>query len=308
MTKKIILITASLFVIYTILIYAIKPKTICLNQGQINVVKLEDYVFGEGKKYVIVGSSLSHIYITSPRSEDYSDLAFPGSSIYDGLEIIKKSGFVPRVIFIEANYYHKITYWTLDMNTAIFMPVVFQLKRNIPSLQEKYQPMNILIPYVNQTVLVIKNKINDISKDDKPGHAAVMPSRSTQSKKSAFEVFLKLYMEEYSKIPDKKVVDKSVTLLKKYTKYFREKGVKIVFYEMPVDKKLCPAPQAVYLRTYLRKQFKPGDYGYIPVPDCSSYKTGDGIHLNPASQVMYKNYFFQEVDKILNVGSVKKFK
>jgi len=272
---------------------------------QINMVKVQDYVFGKNKKFVIVGSSLSSISLTSSRSEDYSDLSFPGSSIYDGLEIIKKSGFIPRVIFIEANYFHKVSYKIIEMNKITFMPVVFDLKKNIPILQEKYQPMNVLMPYIIKRIHAVKNKIGDFSHNEKIEQSAVMLSEGVSREKSFFSEILKLYMKEYNKIPDARSLNTGITLLKKYIGYFEDRGVKIIFFEMPVEEILCSAPRAVHLRTYLRKQFRPSDYEYIPLPDCSLYKTSDGIHLNPESEAIYKNYFFNEVDKILIKGANK---
>ncbi len=305
MIKKIIIMTVSLFVVYTVLIYVIRPATLFQHVGQISVVKVQDFVFGAGKKYIIVGSSLSSISLTSQRPEDNADLSFPGASIYDGLEIIKKSGFIPRVIFVEANYFHKISYKIMEMNTTTFMPAIFDLKKNIPSLQEKYQPMNVLIPCIIKNIYAIKKKIGNISNDDKSGQTAVLSSHSVSREKSVFKEFLKLQMDYYNKIPDKQTLDVSVNKLREYTKYFEDRGVKIIFFEMPVDTSLCSAPLAVYLRTSLRKQFKPGDYDYIPMPDCSLYKTGDGIHLDPESVITYKNYYFKEVDKIFNKGAIK---
>jgi hypothetical protein len=300
MIKKIILITSIIFFTYSAILKIRKPPFVCQSMWQTNVARTQDFIFENSiRKYVIVGSSLAGTSLSSIHSEDYYDLSFGGATLYDGLELMKKSRVIPRVIFIEANYFHNVSYGLMDLNKTTFLPIMFDLKKNIPALQEKYQPMNVLLPFVFMKIQGIKMKYENISNDKKAGPAIVKKPHETSRERSVFEEMLKMQVKTYNRIPAKKTMDASSNKLEEYIEYFKKRGVKIVFFEMPVDKSLCSAPFAEYLRTRLRKQFKPGDYDYIPMPDCSLFNTGDGIHLDNQSAITYKEYFLKEADKII---------
>ena len=276
------------------------PPFTCQSMWQTNVVNMQNFIFGISKrKYIIVGSSLAGTSLSSIHSENYYNLSFGGATLYDGLELIKKSKIMPQIIFIETNYYHNASYVLMDLNKTTFMPIVFDLKKNIPALQEKYQPVNVLLPFILNKIQGIIMKNENRSNAKKDGPAIVKKPQETLRERLVFEEMLKMQIKKYNWIPDKKTMDASSKRLEEYIAYFRKSGVKIVFFEMPVDKCLCSAPFAEHLRVNLRKQFNPGDYNYIPMPDCSLYNTGDGIHLDNQSASIYKEYFLKEADKII---------
>jgi hypothetical protein len=301
MIKKIFLVTCFAFLAYSAVLYVRNPPYVCQSMWQANVANMQEFIFGTSKrKNVIVGSSLSGASLSSIRSEDYYVLSFGGATLYDGLELIKKGKVIPKMIFIEANYYHNTSYVLMDLNKSTFMPIMFDLKKNIPALQEKYQPMNVLLPFVLNKIIFLLINDEKSSNDKKPCSTILNKPRETLRERLVFEEFLKIQKKKYNWVPDKKTIDASCKRLEKYVVYFRKSGVKIAFFEMPVDKCLCSAPLAEYLRENLRKHFRPGDYYYIPMPDCSLYNTGDGIHLDNQSASMYKKYFLKEADKIIH--------
>lgn len=285
---------------YSAVLYMRTPPFTCQSMWQANVVNMQDFIFGNNKrKNIIVGSSLAGNSLSSINSKYYYNLSFGGATLYDGLEVIKKSKIIPQIIFIETNYYHNVSYVLMDFNKTTFMPIVFDLKKNVPALQEKYQPVNVLLPFILNKIQGIVLKNENRSNVKKVGPDTVKKTQGTLREKSIFEEMLKIQKKNYNWIPDKKIMDASCKKLEEYIVYFQKSGVKIVFFEIPVDKCLCSAPFAEHLRGYLRKQFKPGDYNYIPMPDCSLYNTGDGIHLDNQSASIYKEYFLKEADKII---------
>jgi hypothetical protein len=63
------------------------------------------------------------------------------------------------------------------------------------------------------------------------------------------------------------------------------RGVKVIFFEMPIHSELCDAPIQVSIRDLLHAEFRTRPY--IHITDCGTVATTDGIHLSgaPAEQV-----------------------
>jgi len=101
---KIILLFAFLFIIYNLYLLFAGPKIVMLqNQQQKNYSFAQDFMYENKANNIIVGSSMAARMNNDFLPKDFYNLSFSGGSVLTGLEIIKKSGFLPSRIYIENN-------------------------------------------------------------------------------------------------------------------------------------------------------------------------------------------------------------
>ena len=101
---KILLVFIAFFVSYNYYIITVNPKvTSFQNQWQQNYSFAQDFVYGAKTKNIIVGSSMAARMKNSFLPDDYYNLSFGGGSALTGLEIIKRTGYIPEYIYIENN-------------------------------------------------------------------------------------------------------------------------------------------------------------------------------------------------------------
>jgi len=260
-----------LLMVYVITIQRIKPNIVFYqNQYQSNVIFAQNFLYAEVKpSQVIVGSSMA-TRMKFEKSEDVYNLAFGGGAPLTGLEIIRQSGFVPKVIFIESNVF------TMMSNEVflekLFTPVLFELRGQIIAFQEKYQVLNIVGNFIYS-----------------------FAGRSQEEKlqqKIDKKLLDKLVNSALKKADTFKIKDREV-LLKKWhmnIDYFKQKGTKLIFFEMPNDSRLVKTEKRKKLRSLIKNEFP--NILYIEENNLDDrYKTGDGIHLTLKSAMDFTEYF-----------------
>ena len=255
------------------------------HQWQDNVIKAQNFIYNFNSDIypnVIVGSSLSNRLVMDSL-KGYFNLSFVGLSISDGLIILNHSKNLPKNVFIEINESFKKE--DKNFTSSLFNPFLYCLRKYIPSVRDGKQPIAI----AGKLVLDIKGRI--------VGTKTQTSAKSTVNKidsKQGDELFLNLLNGEakaYSKSPSPQLLEEIFNKLHTYIEFLRKKGVNIFFFEMPVDNKLCSLPLSVTIRETFYKNFPAKYYNYIPQPNCSEYKTTDGIHLDEESALGYTIYF-----------------
>ena len=114
----------------------VKPKVLVYqNQSQGNIVAAQEFIYNEKAPNIIVGSSMAARMKKEFLPSDYLNLSFGGGSALTGLEILKKSGFIPKTIFVENN----VIFRNKDkkMIDSLFYPILWKIKNYLPSLQPK---------------------------------------------------------------------------------------------------------------------------------------------------------------------------
>ena len=255
------------------------------HQWHYNKIKAEKFIYQNSTyENVIVGSSLSTRLIMRDLPNNFYNLSFGGQSIYDGLEILKRSDKQPKKIFIEINVLFK------PMNDAfiqsLFNPVLRAAKEQLPIMKSQNQPIGIIgnNMHVRRFVFHLLNGYQTVMR--KIG--GYNPANAAGTLAGEMDFMLEQQMDAYRHLPDKEMIFKSITLLSEYVSIFKHRGIQVAFFEMPVHPKLADQKRAVETRKIINTYF--GKERIIPQPNCHEYGTTDGVHLNLESARKYTVY------------------
>ncbi|MBT31366.1 MAG: hypothetical protein CMO01_17060 [Thalassobius sp.] len=244
---------------------------------QDNIISAEKFLFDiKNIDNLIVGSSLSKRLETDSLTNFYN-LSFNGLSIFDGLEILENKYRFPKNVFIEINVI--VRDQNKNFNEIISSPILNVLKRQFMILRTDKQPLT----YARNLL-----KKSSTNKD------------SNSENEISYEIFQKLLLlqkESYSEKIDSVDMNKKFQKLTYFVNLLESNGVKVIFFEMPVNPELVELRRASYLRNRIIKDFP--DNNFIRLPDnINSYETEDGIHLKNSEAKMYSEYFKKKVANI----------
>ena len=270
-----IIVMLVLFVVYTIAIQISKPNIVfSQNQYQSNVIFAQNFLYLDEKPpAVIVGSSMA-TRMQFEKEDNVYNLAFGGGGPLTGLDIIRQSGFVPKEIYMESNVFSMVS--DQKFLDKLFTPFIFELRGKIVALQEKYQVLNIVGNKIYQLAGRSQKEKLEQKVDEK------LLDRLVNDALASHQTFL---MKEKD------------TLLKKWhvnVDYFRQKGTKLIFFEMPNDSRLVNTDGRKALRKLIKTEFP--RIVYIKENNQEDfYKTGDGIHLTLKSAMEFTEYFRKNI-------------
>ncbi|MBK8397946.1 MAG: hypothetical protein IPL26_22250 [Leptospiraceae bacterium] len=273
MIKKSIITFAILFFIWSRFL-SWKQVSASQHQWQDNLILAELFLFDvkESSK-LIVGSSLSG-RLAMGVLWDFHNLSFGGLSIFDGLNLVRAKKNLPKNIFIEINVIDRNE--NESFKEAVSSPVINVLKKKFRALRTDKQPLALL------------------------GNFTFKETNIASVDQDLFNMLLERQKENY-RVINKTLINKHLTLLFEHVTFLNNNGVNVVFFEMPVNKELVQLEKAVYFRSKIIETFP--NNRFIPMPEnLDSYKTNDGIHLNPEEAMLYSNYFRNETIKMFNTG------
>jgi hypothetical protein len=269
--KKILLGGAVLLILYTLfLIFFPLKKSVFYTNDE----RAEEFVFGK-KKYPIVmtGSSLSGVFKMKRifNHQIYFDLYLPYRNACTGVELIRRSNNIPKVLFVETNRIDKGIDTALMDN--IFDEPFYSLKKHLPFLLKK----NRFLPNI---VDRIKTPPDNSSHTHRP--PAVL-----------YDKLLAKAQKEWWDLPNESKLrtDQNFSRLKETLADFAKKGCTIYLYEVPMDRSLYKSPLLTYQRNCFTKLSKDEGYKFIRADTSRSYNTGDGIHILRGDGAIYINYF-----------------
>ena len=276
MIKKSLLIFLLLFAAYNLFLLIAKPAASKgQHQWQQNVIAAQEYVYHhQGAPVVIAGSSLSARMDKEMLPGTFHNISFSGGSIFTGLEILRHCEHKPKLVLIELNIILRDT--DPAMTESIFRPVLYDLRKALPALEEKYQPLNILAP------MLIK-----------PGKAKATKAPD----KALYDTLIAKRIRDYNVLPDEKKLSANINKLKEYMNELREAGCRVVLYTMPIDCKLVSLPAYTTLMDHLRSSFPEGENIWLPNPDCSQYTYNDGEHLSYQGAESFSTWFVREAKR-----------
>lgn len=266
------------FALYNLALFAFKPEiTAYQNQWQSNLVFAQEYIYSSyTPKGAVLGSSLaSRLDKDLLESAEIYNLAFAGGSVQSGLEIIKHSNKIPQILYIETN-----VLFERDADSAmlgiLFDPLLFKARYYLPALQEKYQPLNVFASFIKRFGGKSQEEKLAIKRDEKIYNLSM-------------EGFLKRFEKPLQNYQNR------LDSLKKQLQYFENKGVKIIFFTMPIDPLLAKQPQFIEHEKILREAFS---YPFLPMPNHSEYETSDGVHLLYESSERFSKEFVKNAQQI----------
>ena len=285
--------TIILFCFYNLLLTIITPvgndKWIppTANYSQENIIKVQKYVYDKkDSKIVIVGSSLATTLYPPYLPESCFNLALIGLSIYDGLEIIKRSDAKPKIILIETNWIDRGP--AVSNTDMLFLPGLYTLRKYLPALREENRPDRILI-LINGWLRDIKTM--QMEQNGKKQYQIGKMEGYSERGKIILEQGRQLEIKRHSRAPNLSDLSWCIEKLKEYIDYFGQKNIWIIFFEMPSDKLLYDSPKMHAIRSIIFKHFPTGRYTHLSSPDWENYTTTDGLHLNAESAQDYTLFF-----------------
>lgn len=268
-----VFITATFLLVCWITIISLADPDSSISQSprQYNLITAESAI-NRKAEVILVGSSLAARLKQKWLPSNVSNIALSGGSALTGLEIIQRAELKPKQIWIEANYIDRgIDDKFID---ALFVPVISQLRDTLPALQEKNRPFNVIMGLC--------------AKDQKTRQTtSIQEERAMYS--DTVNRMLKAQKIDYQKIPAK--LKSRLQQLDHYVEHFSNKGVNIVFFEMPVHPKLRSMPRHQQILKTLQEKFPPSDgIKWVTSPNDVKYRTTDALHLTPLSARL----FFEE--------------
>jgi len=168
--------------------------------------------------------------------------------------------------------------------------IPFFLGKYFISLRADKQPIAVSISDVTALIIKIKSRIQPISEKKE----IVNPILKNEE---LFNKILKQQIENYSKQPDRILLNKQLLLLSEYVEYLRKNNVNVCFFEMPINSNLMELPTSKVIRNELFKLFPIKTFDYI-LPDSSLYETSDGLHLNNIEAIKYTAYFKSQIKNL----------
>lgn len=239
-------------------------------QYQGNVIKAQKYLYNDSLPAVaMIGTSLS-ANLNAGSLPGVYNLSMPGLSVFDGLNIIADRQGLPRVLLIEANYSFKPA--NADFTNAFsFKPVDF-LKAHFIALRDENQPVGITLHYLRSL------------------HPSKAVSDTNAIPANLFEEMLQFQKNNLSHT-DTSLVRTSLELLYKKVQEITDRGTKVCFFEMPVNKALEHLPELNIVQTNIIRHFKSNPNVFFITSDVShTYRTKDGVHLNQHELLIYTQY------------------
>lgn len=285
MIRKALLTAFTLLLLHALFVY-VNPISSSQYAWQGNTIKAQQFIYGDASESIIVGSSLSNRLVMDSL-QGMTNLSFSGQGIFDGLSILNHSSKSPRLVFIETNIMMRDE--NENFTSYINSPVLSPIKRAIPSLRDEFQPVGILGEIIIRTL-----------KKDESGQSNDLEEMTTQRSgdDTFFQKMLTLQAENYNQTPDTTVLRARFEDLAKAVENLEVNGVRVIFFEMPVNETLCDLAEPQMIREYYRRYFPESKYDYIRVPHCDGYVTTDGAHLGGAEALRYTKFFKRHAEAL----------
>jgi len=160
------------------------------------------------------------------------------------------------------------------MLDRLFYPILWKIKKYIPALKEKYQPLSVIASKIKGSYGKTHDEYMNMSRND-----------------SVFEMTIVRHINNYNQpLEDYK---NELNQLKSLVNYFERKGVRIIFFEMPLYKKLANSIKAANQRNIIKNNF---NNRWLELESNKEYITTDGIHLIYKSAYDFSKEFINKVN------------
>ena len=265
MIKKAFYSFICISICYTILVSNFPNKGVGTHQWQENQIRAHRFLYDKTSDTVIVGTSLSARIILDSISY-VSSCAFSACVVEDGLRLILSKETLPRYVLIETNYLLRPSNGELvRVNTK--GPTPF-LRRYIPMMREQNSPSSLMGHLCMQGALSPVGQV-DLKRLEKNIEDRIS--------------------EDYTHLLSEMQVEERIQTIMPLVHQLESLGVKIVLYEMPLNKRLSHLPSNEQTRQIVHHLFPSEKYTYIPC-DTSNYLTNDGEHLDEEGRRRYSHY------------------
>jgi hypothetical protein len=253
----------ALFVLYGFAIYGLKPPAVKMYQSQWdeNVAKAQLLLFGEPRDAVIVGSSLSARFMPEALGSCFYNVALAGGSVLSGLDLLAMTPWKPKLLLIESNEIQRTA--DPEFEGRVNSP----LARAARFFRVDFKPVNFLLSAIfsaRSTPQILHEKL--MLRGPDPTQVALGLGVQQQSMANPLTGT---------------ALQDSLTKVRARVAELESAGIRVLFFEMPVDASLETLARSVQVREMVRQTF--GDARMLEPwnkDDVMSVKTVDGIHLS----------------------------
>lgn len=271
MIRRSLIVFAALVAGYALFIRFAKPDLNTVqHQASGNRISAERFVFApdDTAATVIVGSSLSFRIELDSLPPRTSNLGFGGLSVYDGLELVRRSGRRPKRVIIETNMIFKEKdHAFLD---GVFQPGLYALRRAVPMLREENQPSGVLVGYVKRALKQEGATLGTAGRD-----SLEMSENLLNANRGIF-----------ARVPADSAQQRFLDGLMNEVALLEERGIEVVFMEMPLATELMDSPLARTTRGAILRLFPQHRF----IRSDRTWRTTDGIHLEWHNAQRYSSW------------------
>jgi hypothetical protein len=235
-----------------------------------NYIVAQEYIYDRADALaVIAGSSLSVRLHSDLFPPETFNLSFGAQSALDGVKIVLAAHTHPRVVFIESNVLRNSD---TVFDNGILRPWLLAARRWMISLRDFARPVTLVKTYLKDCT--------DRTWAFLVGHSPT-DMQSAASKANANVIFDQLLADQKSHHAAPLSKGAQASLIRELSvdiAALEERGIRVVFFEMPMNPALCEMPLETSIRNLIRTQF-PAE-PYFRIGDCNAVTTVDGLHLS----------------------------
>jgi len=234
------------------------PFTVPVVQNQVdtNMMRAQNFLRARPQT-VLVGSSLTFRLPPALLAPQVSNIGMVGGSSLTGLAIVDGSGQRPKLVLVETNLLER----ALDQPTIdsqLRFPERF-LRDHLRVFRTGYDPANLL--WFGLTTLT--HQVN--------AEFVVTPE--------AGRAFLAEQQKYKSRPPEAAAFHQKLKQTAALVASLEAKGIKVGFFELPIDRSLTNSPADTFIRREVARAFPPGRYCWLHLGVAGGVHTLDGIHL-----------------------------
>lgn len=237
-------------------------------QQRANYLRAQQFVhYSPADAKVICGSSMSDRLDAAKLGANHVKLTFPGGGPLTGLELIRKLGRTPPVVWVETNVILRAA--EKDLLDDALSSWRRGLREKSPIFKEEGRPSEFGVGFLKAVATKASKAL------ETPKAAAVLDH-------DTFADVMKANREHLDRKPDPKDLAEKVAWIGTVIDELQAKGSKVILFEMPFDPSLTQLAEPTAIRKALRERFPSDRYRWLDLSQTEAWQTTDGIHLPPA--------------------------
>jgi hypothetical protein len=227
------------------------------NQGDTNMIRAQDYLANPVSDTVLVGSSLTFRLPPPVLGPRIANLAMAGGAPATGLALIERSNARPRLVLVEINLLSR----PADMapvQSLLRFPER-QLHGSLRAFRTGYDPVNV----TERGIQALLHKSDeDLVPPPDAIHRLIANEREIRSRQ-----------------PDADQLRDNLAKTAVLVTALQARGIRVGFFEMPIDSSLTDLPAEKILRQQVLQRFPANRFCWLKLSVRGGAHTLDGIHL-----------------------------